>query len=145
MKLVMHKNCSKFLVQEMYKLQQCDAIKYMELQLEVLGIWQLEVLECSLVRIWKVVILAVLARICCRTASAMPWVSSSWVTNSSSSAQAHLILLHILNHLPAALLLVMMVVMVVVMMPVIFHVVLSPAHDCRCIWCSSGGLRNYYY
>jgi pilus assembly protein TadC len=71
------------------------------------------------------------------------WVSSSWVTNSSSSAQAQLILLHILNHLSAALLLVMMVVMVVVvMMPVIFHVVLYPAHDCRCIWCSSGGLRN---
>jgi hypothetical protein len=129
------------------KLHQCDAIKYMELQLEVLQV--LEVLEGSLVRIWKVVILAVLARICCRTASAMPWVSSSWVTNSSSSAQAQLILLHILNHLPAALLLVMMVVIVVVvvvMMPVIFlHVVLYPAHDCRCIWCSSGGLRNYNY
>lgn len=58
--------------------------------------------------------MAELERICCRTASAMPWVSSSWVTNSSSSAQAQLILLHILNHLPAALLLVMMVVMVVV-------------------------------
>jgi hypothetical protein len=79
----------------------------------------------------------------------MPWVSSSWVTNSSSGAHSQLILLHILNHLPAALLLLMMVVVVVVvmmmMMPVIFHVVLSPAHDCRCIWCSSGGLRNYYY
>jgi hypothetical protein len=80
----------------------------------------------------------------------MPWVSSSWVTNSSSSAHSQLILLHILNHLPDALLLVTMVVVMVVvvvmmMMPVILHVVLSPAHDCRCIWCSSGGLRNYYY